>query len=75
MDQTEVRKILSEYGDFRETVASFKGGSTVVGIVFTDPTIDRRFGGKSIVLSFENEKYINAYIPVLFIDANKPVCQ
>jgi hypothetical protein len=75
VDRAEVREILSQYGYFRETEASFKGGFTVVGIIFNDPVIDRQFGGKSIVLRFENGKYINAYVPVPFSDANKPVCQ
>ena len=75
MDRKEVREILTQYGDFRETESSFKGGLSVVGIVFTDPVAEHRFGGKSIVLVFENSRYIKATIPVFFSDANKPVCR
>lgn len=75
MDRTEVRRILSQYGNFREMESSFKGGLSVVGIVFTDPATDRRFGGKSVVLVFENGSYIKATTPVFFSDANKPVCK
>ena len=75
IDRAEVREILSQYGDFRETEASFNGGSTVVGIVFNDLETDRQFGGKSIVLSFKDGKYINAFVPVPFSDANRSICR
>jgi hypothetical protein len=75
MDREEVRNILSNYGEYGETVSKFKGGLEVVYITYKDPSVFRKLGGSSIVLRFNNGEYVDATVPVPFSDANKSVCR
>jgi len=73
MSRSEVREILSQFGDFRENESSFGEGHTEILIIFTDPGTSRRFGG-NIILSFYDGKYARASIP-MGSEAFPPACR
>jgi hypothetical protein len=75
MGQLEMRDSLSRFGDYIETNSGFKGGLEVVYITYKDPAVFHKFGGSSVVLRFVSGKYVDAFVPVPFSDANKSVCR
>jgi hypothetical protein len=75
MSLFEVRRIIAQYGNFRETESSFKSGLFAVGIYFNDPTTNRQFGQSNIVLVFENGKYIDTRVPVPLSDSYRSLCR
>lgn len=71
---SDVRKVLSQYGEFRETEAQFQGGLHAIGIYFTNSKARNLFGETSIVLIFENEMYVDARVPVPLADSYRSLC-
>jgi hypothetical protein len=72
MARQEAMIILSHYGQFTETTSE-TGPIQVTYMAFDDPAVNQSFGGRPIVLAFENEQFIRATIPAL-ADAYDPVC-
>ncbi len=73
MSPSDAREVFAQHGDHIETDARFNG-LYVIGVYYTDPNA-RELLGNYFTLVFQDDKYVDARVPVPMSDSYRSLCK
>ena len=73
MSPADAREVFAQYGEHIETDTRFNG-LYAIGIYYTDPNAIELLGDSRLILVFQDDKYVEARVPVPLSDSHRSIC-